>query len=382
MLVVRGYKYRIYPNKEQREYLNKTFGACRWIWNAMLADKIKHYEETGKSLKTSYASYKADNPWLKEVDAHALNFVQRDLEQAYKNFFRRLKNGGKPGFPKFKKRSRCRDSFKTRNTVGGNSLRIEGKRVRIPKLSTTIKMIIDRPIPDDAKICDATLSRTPSGEYYISFCVEFKMKQKKGKSQSIGLDFSSRDYFVDNKGSIPDYPNYYKKSKERLAREQRKLSRCQRGSKNYEKQRIKVAKVHQKIARQRAYFAHNLSRKIARDNKIIAVEKLKLQEMMKQNKEKEGFLNRTKKNFNSAIADVGYFNFCQMLAYKAEEYGHRYVQVNTFFPSSKTCHKCEHVIEENILSEKTFVCPVCGYKEDRDINAAKNILKEGKRMVN
>lgn len=386
MIVNRGYKYRLYPTKEQQHYFNQVFGACRFIWNQMLADKIKAYEATGETLKISYASYKEENPWLKDIDSKALNFVQRDLEQAYKDFFRRIKKGETPGFPKFKKKGKCRDSYRTRNSSSSaHNLRVEDGRLRVPKLKSSVKMVMHRPFPENAKICNAVISKTPSGEYYVSFCIEFNMKKKKGKSKTIGLDFSSRDFFIDNRGDIPNYPNYYKKDREKLAREQRKLSRCEFGSKNYEKQKIKVAKVHQKIARKREYFAHCLSRKLAEENKLIAVENLKIQEMQKQNKEKinEGFRRKTLKKFNSAISDVAYFNFCQMLEYKSSEYtGHKYVKIDKYFPSSKTCYKCGHVIEENNLNEKTFICPVCGYKENRDINAAKNILKEGKRLVN
>lgn len=385
MIVNRGYKYRLYPTREQQKYLNQVFGACRFIWNQMLEDRIKAYEAKGESLKTRYASYVEDFPWLKEVDSQALNYVQRDLDQAYKNFFRRLKKGETPGFPKFKKRGRCRDSYKTRRNSRGNGLKIEDGRLKVPKLDSTIKMKIHRPFPEGAKICDAVISKTHTNEYYVSFCIEFEMKKKKGKSKTIGLDFSTRDYFVDSRGNIPDYPHYYKKEKERLAREQRKLSRCEFGSNNYEKQRIKVAKIHQKIARKRTYFAHCLSRKLAEENKVVAVEGLKLQEMQKSNKDKidEGFRRKTLKNFNSAISDIAYYAFCQMLEYKSDEYtGHKYIKIDTYFPSSKTCYKCGHVIEKNDLDEKTFICPVCGYKEHRDINAAKNILKEGKRLVN
>ena len=357
-------KVRIYPNRGQEEQLGKTFGCCRFLYNQMLADKISEYEATKKMLRNTPASYKGEYPWLKEVDALALANVQRHLEKAYLNFF---KQPG-IGFPRFKSKHRSQRSYTT-NLVNGN-IRIEGGKLKLPKLSP-IKMILHREIPADYQLKSVTVSQESTGKYYASllFAYESQVREAaEGSGKILGIDYAMSGMAVFSDGSRAEYPMFYKKAEKRLGREQRRLSKCVKGSANYRKQKQKVALRHEKIRNQRRDYQHKLSLQLARMYEVVCVEDLDMKEMSH-----ELYLGK-------GVMDNGYGNFCTLLEYKLSERGKKLLKVNRYYPSSKTCSRCGKVKKEFALSERIYEC-VCGNSLDRDVNAAINIREEGRRQL-
>lgn len=246
----KAYKFRIYPNREQKTLFAKTFGCVRFIYNKMLDDKIKYYEKTKKKRNNTPAQYKKEFPWLKEVDSLALANAQMNLQKAYNNFFR----DPKVGFPKFKSRHKTRASYTTNNQKG--TVALENGHLKLPKAGY-VKVKQHRAIPEDYRIKSVTISQNPGGDYYASVLFEYENQvQKQPMHQFLGLDFSMQELYRDSEGREPEYPGYYRKAEQKLKREQRKLSKMQKGSKNRGKQRIRVARMHEKVAAQRRDFLH------------------------------------------------------------------------------------------------------------------------------
>jgi len=359
----KAYKYRIYPNKSQKELMSRTFGSVRFIFNHILSDKKAHYEETGKSIKITPASYKNEYPWLKEVDSLALCNAQLNVDTAYRNFFR----DKSVGYPKFKKKGQCRDSYTT-NHVNGN-ISIGDKHIKLPKHGE-IRIKKHRDIPDGYTLKSVTVSRTRSGKYFASVLIEYNEHIESiaiDSSKVLGVDFSMKELFVDSNAYEAGYPRYYRKAEERLAHMQRILSNCERGSNNRNKQRIKVARLHEKVANQRKDFLHKLSRQIANANDAVAVEDLNMQGMSQS------------LNFGKSVSDNGFGMFTVMLGYKLNEQGKALIKVDKFFPSTKTCSYCGK-IKDMELSERIYECE-CGNVIDRDLNSAINIRNEALRML-
>lgn len=364
----KAYRFRIYPDEKQKEMLAKTFGCCRFLYNIMLADKIKEYEVTRKMLKNTPAQYKKQFPWLKEVDSLALANVQLHLERAYKNFFR----DPKVGFPNFKSKHRSENSYTT-NVVNGN-VRLEGGKLKLPKL-TALKVIQHREIPKGYILKSVTVSREPSEKYYASLLYEYAasenqvaVQRAEGEYTILGMDYAMSGMAVFSDGSRCDYPSYYKKAEKKLGREQRKLSKCVKGSQNYQKQKKKVALCHEKVRNQRKDYHHKLSRKIADRYDAVAMEDLNMKAMSQC------------LNLGKGIMDNGYGMFANLLEYKLKERGKALVKIDRFYPSSKTCSRCGRVKGHMELSERIYVCE-CGNRMDRDVNAAINIREEGKRLL-
>ena len=358
----KAFKFRLYPNSEQRVLFAKTFGCCRFIFNRMLEDKIAHYEETKKNLRPTPAQYKVDFPWLYEVDSLALANVQLHLESAYKYFFR----DKSIGFPKFKSKHRSRNSYTT-NLVNGNITLAEGF-LKLPKLGK-VKIRQHRQIPLGYKLKSVTVSLTPSGKYFAAVLYEYEANDKIVEPVNvIGLDFSMPELYVDSIGGNPSYPHYYRGAQKKLAHEQRKLSRRKKGGKNREKQKRKVARLHEKVANQRKDFLHKQSRQIANAYDAVCIEDLNMKGMSQT------------LNFGKSVSDNGWGAFTQMLDYKLAEQGKRLVKVDKWFPSSKTCSACGALKDELLLSEREYRCD-CGFVCDRDMNAAINIKNEGLRLI-
>lgn len=347
--------------------LSKTFGCCRFLYNIMLEDKIKEYKATKKMLNNTPAQYKKEFPWLKEVDSLALANVQFHLETAYKNFFR----DPKIGFPKFKSKHRSAKSYTT-NVVNSN-IRLEDGKLKLPKMRA-IKIKQHREVSEEYRLKSVTVSREPSGKYYASLlydyaaCENQDAAKKREEYKILGMDYAMSGMAVLSNGSRCEYPSYYKRTEKKLGREQRKLSKCVKGSKNYQKQKKKVALCHEKVRNQRKDYHHKLSRKIADTYDAVAVEDLNMKGMSRCLKLGKG------------IMDNGYGMFRNMLEYKLKERGKAFVKVDRFYPSSKTCSRCGKVKEHLELSERIYVCD-CGNRMDRDINAAINIREEGKRLL-
>lgn len=361
----KAYKFRIYPNAEQQTVLAKTFGCVRFIYNHMLSDKIKYYKETKQKLNNTPAQYKKEFEWLKEVDSLALANAQMNLQKAYNNFFRNPKTG----FPKFKSKHKNRKSYTT-NCVNGNIL-IENSYIKLPKVGL-VKLKQHRNIPIDYKLKSVTVSQSPSGKYYASILFEYENQvQEQPLHNFLGLDFSIHGLYKDSNGNEPEYPRYYRQAENHLKREQRKLSKMQKGSKNRDKQRIKVAKLHEKVANQRKDFLHKQSRQITNTYDCVCIENLDMKAM-------SGTLN-----FGKSVSDNGWGMFTIFLQYKLEEAGKRLVRVDKFFASSQICSVCGYKnTATKKLSIRAWDCPECGTRHDRDVNAAINIRNEGMRLVN
>ena len=362
----KSYKYRLYPNKKQKEMLSKTFGCTRFIYNYYLNKKIELYKNEKQNMTRfqcdkDMTSLKQELIWLKEVDKFALQNALKDMDKAYKKFF---KNNA--GFPKYKSKKTHRFSYRT-NATNGNIAYLE-KHIKLPKLGmvkTRTKLI------PQGRILNATISQEPSGKYYVSLCctdVEIPKLEKTGKE--IGIDQGIKSFAVTSSGETIPNPKYLQKSLNKLARLQRELSRKTRGSSNWNKARIKLARLQEHITNQRTDFLQKLSTKLIRENDVICIEDLQVKNMIRNHK-----LARN-------IADVSWSEFIRQLQYKADWYGKTIIKVDKWYASSQICSCCgEQFPITKDLSIREWICPNCHTVLDRDGNAAINILREGKRIL-
>lgn len=360
----KAYKFRLYPDKKQEILFAKTFGCVRFIYNEMLSDKIEYYKETKQKLNNTPAQYKKEFEWLKEVDSLALANAQLNLQTAYNNFFRNTK----AGFPKFKSKKRNKFSYTTNNQNGTVAI-VEGK-LKLPKVGL-VKMKQHRIIPSDQKIKSATISKTPSGKYYVSVLVEYEQyipNIQLDKDKVLGLDYASHSFYVDSQGREADYPRFYRNAQNKLAKEQRKLSLMKYGSNNYYKQKVVVAKIHEHIANQRKDFIHKLSTQLANEYDIVCVEDINMQNMARSLK------------LGKSTNDNGFGMFRDILSYKLADRGKAFVKIDKWFPSSKMCRHCGSINHELTLSDRVWTCG-CGATINRDENAAINIMNEGLRIL-
>ena len=373
---LKSYKFRIYPTEEQEIFFAKTFGCVRKVYNLMLNDRKKAYEEVknDSSKKMTFptpAKYKKEFPFLKEVDSLALANAQLHLDKAYKNFFR----DKSVGFPRFKSKKNPVQSYTTNNQKGTIAL-IDSKFIKVPKLKSLVRIKLHR--QPKGMIKSATISRHSSGKYYISLLCKEEISELPKTNSAIGIDLGITDFAILSDGQKIDNNKFTSKMEKKLKREQRKLSRRallakKKGiplseAKNYQKQKRKVARLHEKVMNQRTDFLNKLSTEIIKNHDIICIEDLNVKGMLRNHK------------LARSISDVSWSSFVAKLQYKADWYGREIIKVNQWFPSSQICSECGHKDGKKPLDIREWTCPICHTHHDRDINASINILIEGLRI--
>ncbi|MDK2920160.1 MAG: putative transposase [Candidatus Petromonas sp.] len=362
----KAYKFRIYPNNKQIELIEKTFGCTRFVYNYFLNQRIEAYQLEGKSIgytkqQNQLPKLKKDLKWLKEVDSTSLQMSLRNLDRAFKNFFRD-KN---VGFPKFKSKKDSKKTY-TINYVN-NNIQIKKNRIKLPKLKW-VSAKVHRFV--EGRIINATISKSPTGKYFVSIITECEIEPKRKVKKNIGIDLGLSHFAIFSNGEKIDNPKHLKNTLDKLAKEQRKLSRKQKFSSNWYKQKYKVSKLHEKVKNQRQDFLHKLSKRIVDENQIIILEDLAVKNMMKN------------KRLSKGIADVSWYKFYSYLEYKSKWYGRTIHKIDRWFPSSKTCSNCGYIIENIPLSIRKWDCPNCQTKGiDRDVNASINILRQGLKEI-
>ena len=357
----KGIKFRIYPNKQHKNLINQTFGCCRFVYNKGLAMRNEAFQNGEKagysqtSLMLTELKKQDEFSFLKEVDSVALQQSLRDLDRAFRNYFQKRARE-----PRFKCKHDNRQSYRTMNQ--NNKIRIVGKYIRLPKLG----FVKIRQSMDVSHINFVTVERTPTGKYFVVLNVDFTPECRQNAGGTVGIDVGLKAFYSDSNGTVVHNPKYLEHSLQKLAREQRRLSRKQKGSNNRKKQRIRIAGIHEKVTNQRNDFLQKQSMILIRENQTICMEDLCVKGMVRNHKLARGILS------------AAWSTFFTMLEYKAEWYGSRVIRVPTMYPSSQTCSCCGYknpLVKD--LKVRKWECPVCHTMHDRDMNASINILNKG-----
>ena len=366
--VLKAYKYRIYPNSEQRIQIAKTFGCCRFVYNQTLAYRKEIYEKEKRSVsKTDCNNYcnrelKKDYEWLKEIDKFALTNAIYNMDAAYQKFFKEH-----AGYPKFKSKHDNHKSYTTNFTNGNVAVDFETGKIKLPKLKA-VKARLHREYSGQIK--SATISQISSGKYYVSILVETEHKELAHTNHNIGIDLGIKDLCITSEGKVYENLKIIKKYEKQLVKLQRQLSHKGKRSKNYYKTKKKIALCHEKIRNIRKDYLHKVSHEIISENQVIVSENLQIKNMVKNH------------HLAKAISDVSWYELTRQLEYKAKWNGRKYIKIDTFYASSQLCSVCGYQNPDTKdLSVRTWICPKCGAEHDRDINAAKNILAEGLRQI-
>lgn len=369
--MLKTYKFRCYPTYKQDELINKTFGCCRFVYNYFLCYRIEQYKNNKSSFNSNQDLHELTKlkntqqySWLKEVDSQALQQSIRNLDCAYKNFF---KNNERKyfGFPKFKKKHGNYGSYKITRT-NSTDFSISNNRIKLRKIGW-LKCKFDREIIGIIK--SITLHKTNTNKCFVLILVEQPQVILKSVESVIGIDVGLHDFIVTSNGDKIPYIPFLQKQEKKLRRAQRKLCNKKLHSNNYNKQRQKLALIHEHICNQRKDYLNKVSSMLINENQVIAAETLKVQNMLKNHK------------LAKSIQNASWSELFRQLDYKAKWYGRSFVQIDTFFPSSKLCSNCNYKLPELPLNAREWTCPHCGVQHDRDMNAANNILKEGIRLI-
>ena len=371
--MIKAFELRIYPNKEQQKIMTNTFGVCRFVHNRIISMKKELWEDYKLSFTPNLKSFKEEWPWIKEVSSQAVCSSYNDTLTAYKNFFKTCKrqNNANQKYPKFKKKSdkqsyRIACTYDKHHNYRPDIKVIDCNHIIIPKLGKLKFKNYNNIDWSNVHILNATIKKSKTNKYFISLCCQLPdNKYKEPEYYATGFDLGLKDYCIFDTGEVINNPKYLNKSQNKLAKEQRKLSKCKKDSKGYEKQRLKVAKLHEKVKNQRKHFQHTLSSRIVDENQVIISENLNVKGMLKNDK------------LAKSIQDASWSRFLSMIKYKSEWNHRTYLKIDRFFPSSKLCHKCGYKYRELSLDERIWICPNCGEILYRDENAAINILNEG-----
>ena len=356
----RAYQYRFYPTAEQKIILAQTFGCTRFVYNWGLHTRSTAYKERGEKLSYTHLAarlpdLKKQHSWLGEVSSVPLQQSLRHLDRAFVNFFE-----GRTKYPTFKKKQHIQSA-----TYASNAFKWEGDALTQALMNAPLDIHWQRALPKNAKPSSVTISKDCSNRYFVSILVEEDIKPLPITPKMVGLDLGIKSMVALSTGETVGNPRYFQKDEKRLAKAQRRHAKKKKGSKNREKARVRVARVHARINDRRRDYQHKLSTRIVHENQAICVESLAVKNLVKNH------------CLAKAISDVGWSEFVRQLEYKAAWYGRTLIKIDRFFPSSKTCHACKHVIDSLPLDIREWVCPECGVVHDRDTNAAKNILAEG-----
>lgn len=362
-IVQKTYKFRLYPNKEQEKILANYFGGVRFVYNHFLAKRKEQYEKTKKSsnfyeqAKELTAMKKTESySWIREINSQSLQYALRNLETAYVNFFK-----GRTKFPRFHSKKHG-GSFAV-----PQHFKVEGNRIFIPKFKDGIKFAKSQNVKGELR--NMTVSVTPSGKYYVCIMAQVEVEDLEKTNLSVGIDLGLKDFVITSDGDRYTSNKFIKKYSKKLASMQKHLSRKKKGSGSWNKQRIKVARLQEKITSCRKDKLQKVSADLIRKYDVICCEDLNVKGLLRNH------------HLAKSITDASWSTFVTMLEYKAKWYGKTIFKIGRFYPSSKTCHCCGYIKEDLSLSDRYYTCPNCGKLIDRDLNAAKNILSEGLRNI-
>lgn len=370
MVVTKGIELRLDPTKAQKIYFNKCIGAERVAYNAMLNTKITLYRDYGvKNFNPNWSSLKDFYPWMKDVDSRCLNYAKIEVESAFKNWFRSLKNGGNVGFPKFKKKAHAGKYHNTSMPSTPDRL-FKDNKIFIPVIKWVRFMgYKNLDLTGIKKIRNLTIKRTNTGKYFVSVCCDVEIQEYTHTGSCVGLDLGVKDLIITSSGEKFENKHLLKNSEKRIKHLQRILSKKQKGSKNREKARLKLATAYEKLGNKRKDYLHKLTTRLVRENDIICIEDLNVRGMLKNHK------------LAKSISDCSLSMIRFMLSYKCGWYGRKLIVVDRWSPTSKRCSCCGHAMTAMGLNVREWVCPNCNTYHDRDINAARNILDEGLRLL-